>query len=473
MTLGALTGCPPDDDGGGSAASLQADAGNDRTVEVGETVCLSASSTSSKYGVKSYKWDFDAADGISTDAAGEKVSVVYDAPDTYTVTLTVTDNRSNTDTDTCTITVEPNPAPVCVITAPKENLLLSGPVKVTGTAWDDREVVLVEVRVNTGDWEPAESADGFATWELDVDIPMTFDDFTGRDYRQMPLIKARAHDLSGNTSPEAAINRDFANAVISYVPAPGQFVNNRLYNNPEAVLGLPVSGNDPETPDTTKLATLGRFGGSLTVRFYEGITNSENNTLGMDFIVFGNPFALAGGDTHWQEPGYVEVSADENGNDEADDKWYLVPGSHLNFPYPRESRTYTAAMSHYPQTAHFPDFPPSVILDAYRLPDIIGGLSSVPTTGYADTSPVVPGSKRSFNVPDDPNTPGIDEGSGGGDAIDLTWAVDPTTGEAADLERIDFIRITNGIDKIDGTFGEVSPEIGGFGRVSESGGGVE
>ena len=64
-----------------------------------------------------------------------------------------------------------------------------------------------------------------------------------------------------------------------------------------------------------------------------------------------------------------------------------------------------------------------------------------------------------YTVPDDPFAIGISAGSGGGDAFDIAWAVNPATGEPADLSGFDFIRITTGVNFIHGVFGEFSTEI--------------
>ena len=69
-------------------------------------------------------------------------------------------------------------------------------------------------------------------------------------------------------------------------------------------------------------------------------------------------------------------------------------------------------------------------------------------------------------MPDDPFTVGITPGSGGGDAFDIAWAVDPVTDERVFLDGFDFIRITTGADGDAGQFGEVSTEIGGVASVA-------
>ena len=56
-------------------------------------------------------------------------------------------------------------------------------------------------------------------------------------------------------------------------------------------------------------------------------------------------------------------------------------------------------------------------------------------------------------------------GSGGGSAIAIRWAVDPATGVPANLDRIDFIRTTTGINAVHPILGEISTEISAIADV--------
>lgn len=470
-----LAACPDFNAGKNELYALIADAGPDQSAVVGEIVCFSAAASRTKDGIASASWDFGdgCASGNSALTAAEHV---YENPGTYIVTLTLHDRKGRSDWDTCIVTVDPNPPPVCAITEPEKNTLLTGAVAIRGTASDDEQVVSVEVRVNDGDWQAADSSDGFATWSIEVEILETYDAFTGRSFRQVPFIAARAYDSRGQYSEEAALNRDFANAVVSYIPAPGQFVNTEVFSNPEKALGSPYGATDTGSGDTSKVVTLGAFGGCLTVRFYEPITAGEENPLGMDFIAFGNPFAVTGSDMRWQEPGIIEVSEDANGNGLPDDKWYLIPGSHLEKPFVKTGKTYARAIdANYPSAAKYPLYPIEATLYAYKLPDELGGASALRTSGYVDSNPVVTGAGRSANTPDDPNTPEIESGSMGGDAVSLLSAVDPDTGEKVEIARIHFIRVTCAVDKSEGMYGEISTEVSGFGRVNppDDGSGAE
>ncbi len=82
-----------------------ADAGEDKTVKLGEEFTLDASGSSDNVGIVSYEWDLDNG----KTKTGKQVNYTYDKAGKYTVTLTVTDEAGNSATvtkDTIEITVE-------------------------------------------------------------------------------------------------------------------------------------------------------------------------------------------------------------------------------------------------------------------------------------------------------------------------------------------------------------------------------
>ncbi len=101
-----------------------ADAGNDQTVNEGDTVTLDGGGSFDFTPDEklTYWWDLDAGNGTDDkDARGVEVTTVYEDAGVYTVTLTVSDGDLE-DTDTCRITVLPgqgdNTPPVAFITSP-------------------------------------------------------------------------------------------------------------------------------------------------------------------------------------------------------------------------------------------------------------------------------------------------------------------------------------------------------------------
>ncbi|GAG32932.1 unnamed protein product, partial [marine sediment metagenome] len=242
----------------------------------------------------------------------------------------------------------------------------------------------------------------------------------------------------------------FATTVIDYTPAPGQFINFSDFNDVSRALG-PPSGGGIGSADNSSLVSLGGFGGSITLGFDHTVINDPRNPDGLDFIVFGNAF-FNGMDPQirFAECGHVEISLDANANGQADDPWYLIPGSHITGAAQWETRTWQRTQSFpgnvkYPDETNYPGWPDSYTTDAYRLPSVFEAtLISNPdplnefTWGYADhtatlilgdmngndmtTDPqddplIVP--EEFYTVPDDPYTVGITPGSGGGDAFDI------------------------------------------------------
>lgn len=290
----------------------------------------------------------------------------------------------------------------------------------------------------------------------------------------------------------------FATSVLDYSPAPGQFVNSAQYNNPARVLGPPTGGGT-QSPDNSGVVTLGGFGGSITIGFDRPIHNDPRNPMGLDLIIFGNASYVSGDpNRRFAECAIIEVSRDDNHNGLADDAWYLVSGSHLAAPFAASLFTMTwdndtSDSTNGPTLASWlppgtPAFPPLHVWQttAHRLPASVFGLAPVLVNpngpgaqiegvwGYADHTPtlllgdldgdnVVDDAALApedfYTVPDDPFAVGISPGSGGGDAIDIAWAVDAATGAPANLDRIDFVRITNPVHALLGPVGEWSAEI--------------
>ena len=295
--------------------------------------------------------------------------------------------------------------------------------------------------------------------------------------------------LRGQLSAEAP----FATRVIDYSPAPGQWVNDPDFNDPTAALGRPHAGGFAR-PDHSSLVSLGGFGGSVTLAFDHTVLDDPLNRFGMDAIVFSNAFWVGGNpNRHWAECATIEISLDVNENGLADDPWYLIPGSHIVEPVAQfavvtwdddvDDATYP------PDSAAWipPDYAGTWTTQAYELPyDLFGSQVVVVNPsgdpdregifGYAEYSPTLvlgdlDGDNVSENpdiapedfhtVPDDPLTVGIAPGSGGGDAFDIAWAIDPSTGKPADLPGFDFIRLTTAVNAVDAgsEMGEKSAEI--------------
>ncbi len=81
-----------------------ADAGPDRTVDLGQSVLLDGSASSDDNGIRSYQWMvIDRNNTVFL--RGERVTYLFGAPGQYTATLTVTDHAGNEASDEVQITV--------------------------------------------------------------------------------------------------------------------------------------------------------------------------------------------------------------------------------------------------------------------------------------------------------------------------------------------------------------------------------
>lgn len=250
----------------------------------------------------------------------------------------------------------------------------------------------------------------------------------------------------------------FAVEVLDYSPAPGQFTDNPAYNDPADALG-PPAGMGISDGNTQSVVTLGGFGGSIVLRFDHTVEDDPLNPHGMDAIVFSNSFWVGGNpERHWAECAVIEISLDVNGNGLADDPWFVIPGSHY-------------AGGTWIQDAFLLPVAPfggSVIVNSSPMP----GAEAV--WGYAEYSPTLLlgdldadnlvddpaiSPAKFYTVPDDPFAVGTSAGAGGGDAFDIAWAIDPTTGNPAGLVGFDFIRLTTAVQSSLGPLGEKSAEI--------------
>ncbi len=225
------------------------------------------------------------------------------------------------------------------------------------------------------------------------------------------------------------------------------------FNTPQRTLGKPVGGS-VYAPDNSSIHSIGRPGpepGSyLLLQFEAPIEDHPDNPMGLDFIVFGNSFWTGGNPNRkWAEPGLVEISEDVNGNGLPDDPWYVMPGSRgLN-------------RSVLPQGIANPSPP---LAGAVLNPNTDG---SEYDWGYADLTPTIQEYLDNFVRPDNPFETGLTEGSGGGDAFDIAWAVPAdATGNPAGLARFHFLRISAFVNASEGPFGRITPDINAAAAVA-------
>lgn len=259
--------------------------------------------------------------------------------------------------------------------------------------------------------------------------------------------------------------------LVSFLPAPGQFVN-------EAP-SLPV--NALSIIGEVGFVSLGGFGGYIAVGFNEPIINDASNTYGVDFSIIGNAYDGS------SEPGIVMVMEDKNNNGIADEQWYeLQGGEHLSeSTYHHYAMTYyntndstvtwknnrgksgTILQNSYHSQPYYPsaDNYPGVNNDSITFTGTRLESKSYEeyenhwvnpsfAYGYADNMPLNSGVE--LNIPDDPMTAAV-EGCGA-DAFDIAWAVD-SLGNSVELDSIYFIKVYCAVSDANAVIGDVSTEI--------------
>lgn len=233
----------------------------------------------------------------------------------------------------------------------------------------------------------------------------------------------------GATHALPLLPTDFGTRIVAFDGKNGKPSFN---TRPELALGPPSSAATPQVPDNAGVVSFG-WGGSITLAFDRAILNDPLHPGGYDFILYGNSFYV-GGDEHvsYQGPGYVEVGIDLNDNGVPDpgEPFYLLRGR--------------------PDPGAPPRFP---------LPDSLFGAIDHRQTmmlGYADVTPT--DGRGDPLLPDDPLVDGITPGSAGGDAFDLSWAVD-AEGRPVALDHADFIRVTHALNVNHPLFGPSTTEV--------------
>lgn len=251
--------------------------------------------------------------------------------------------------------------------------------------------------------------------------------------------------------------------VVDYLCVGSQYTNNGNYGlYPERTL---MGGTSWDTP-----VSLGGFGGYITYKLDDPVTNDPKNPCGIDFLIYGN-----GGGPGFSEPGNVYVS--KNGTD-----WYMLAGSdyfddNTEWGYEltytggddnkihwedRHGKTGTMTLGqhppkneNYPMAAFDPSQPMTVtgaLLKSSAKDDYGTPAAAVPDWGYADAQ---------TNSEGNPYTGDNTRGGGG---FDLSWAVD-ADGNPVKLDSIQYIKVATASHVDGGAIGEKSTEVNAVLRV--------
>ena len=272
------------------------------------------------------------------------------------------------------------------------------------------------------------------------------------------------------------------NSVASYLPAPGQFVNQNIYANPDATL----TGK--------QMITLGSFGGNVVYKYDTPIENDPANPYGIDFIIEGNAFTNTDGTSAQAsgEPAAVMVSKDG-------ETWYELAGSeyydantfrNITVTYENPDTTFSGAVnipwtdnmgdkgtvlkndhhsqSYYPNPATYNLYQNGVGKNETYTDTNVSftgtkiASSVYPTFGYADNHAAGDYSNSPESNPkgNKAANPYIENHYSvyNADGFDLSWAVD-NSGNPVELDSVSYIKVYNPWLTGGGSTGEKSPEI--------------
>ena len=267
----------------------------------------------------------------------------------------------------------------------------------------------------------------------------------------------------------------YANKVLAYCPAPGQFMNTSTtaYEKGFSAEDVRRKAEEKLKDPYLCLLSLGGFGGSIVVGFDHTVPNING---AYDFKIYGNASydsfgTLTGALGGSSEPGIVLVSKDVNGNGLADDEWYELKGSEYDSKH---------TIKDYAITYHRPASP----LSSVKWTDNQGNTGYVYRNETHTKNDYYPawieedemtfyGSRLKDNAVNEPR-PGMPEHWVGycyaygyadnhpndekGALFKIDWAVDKE-GRAVKLDGIDFVKIYTAVNQYCGWMGEISTEV--------------
>lgn len=287
--------------------------------------------------------------------------------------------------------------------------------------------------------------------------------------------RASSTDTEEEEQPSPDAPSAYANKVLAYCPAPGQFMNTSTtaYEKGFSAEDVRRKAEEKLKDPYLCLLSLGGFGGSIVVGFDHTVPNISG---AYDFKIYGNASydsfgTLTGALGGSSEPGIVLVSKDMNGNGLADDEWYELKGSEYDSKH---------TIKDYAITYHRPASP----LSSVKWTDNQGNTGYVYRNETHTKNDYYPawieedemtfyGSRLKDNAVNEPR-PGMPEHWVGycyaygyadnhpndekGALFKIDWAVDKE-GRAVKLDGIDFVKIYTAVNQYCGWMGEISTEV--------------
>lgn len=345
------------------------------------------------------------------------------------------------------------------------NFICDSAAKKINFTVDTNKTAEVKAYIEDNEYSPISGS----TFELPFDEKNSIKAYIAISNDGNGVKEAQVYELSVYRKAEST-----PDAIESYLPAPGQFVNlGNSWGNPQ--LTLTDSG----------AVTLGAFGGNIVYRYDTPIKNDPKNPYGIDFIINGNCFKDNNGETSSSaaEPAAVMVSKDGN-------IWYELAGSEYytakaekgySILYKNRDTEFTGAKeiswedcygeygtmpiveSH--EQSYFPN--PTVYSayqrgigknDTYSKNSVSFEGTKIENGfypfGYADShsenesmdgkqvNPYNENHKKNYN----------------GDGFDISWAVD-SDGNPVVLDEVSYIKVYNPVLDYGESRGEISPEI--------------
>ena len=287
--------------------------------------------------------------------------------------------------------------------------------------------------------------------------------------------RASSTDTEEEEQPSPDAPSAYANKVLAYRPAPGQFMNTSTtaYEKGFSAEDVRRKAEEKLKDPYLCLLSLGGFGGSIVVGFDHTVPNISG---AYDFKIYGNASydsfgTLTGALGGSSEPGIVLVSKDVNGNGLADDEWYELKGSEYDSKH---------TIKDYAITYHRPASP----LSSVKWTDNQGNTGYVYRNETHTKNDYYPawieedemtfyGSRLKDNAVNEPrsgmpehwvgycyaygyadNHPNDEKGA----LFKIDWAVDKE-GRSVKLDGIDFVKIYTAVNQYCGWMGEISTEV--------------